>query len=308
MACGGSGGESPTTEPGTNTDGGTGQGADGGGTDGGGSDGGGATQPPRVVTGTNGLDFGEVDQMLTETETFAITTRSAAFESGESADVGSAVVTLDAGFLTAAPAERSGTIQIGDETVTITNGSGTLSTGEPVVVTFEQDRAGTYAGALEVSIAGASASDVTGENVFVFGFETDPDLIEARTSGSLEYTGGFQAFGSLNDAADTSTEYEGEITILVDFTGAGTADVVLDGVLDGATQADLDGSFNLSEGGFSGDLNCTAGCIDGQSGIAAGFYGPDADEVAGVIGIGISASGDNFDGVGSFILSDPTAR
>lgn len=301
MACGGSGGGSTTTDP--DTDGGTGSGTDGSGTDGGG-----VTQPPSVVTGSNGLNFGANGQSLTEAEGVAVTTRSAGFESGSGASIGDAVITLDAGFLEAAPADRSGSLQIGTETVSITNGSGVLSTGEAVIVTFEEDRAGTYAGALEVSIAGATGTAVNGENAFVFGFETDPDVIADRTSGSFEYTGGFQAFGSLDDADDTSTEYEGEMTVVVSFEGNGTADVTLDGQLNGTTSADLGGTLDISENGFSGALSCTAGCTGDGSSIDAGFFGPDADEVAGVVGVDFTAGGASFDGVGSFVLTDPVAR
>lgn len=305
MACGGGGGGSMTTDP--DTDGGTGGGTDGSGTDGG--DGGdGITQPPSVVTGTNGLDFGEAGQSLTDAEAVEITTRSAAFEVGSGATTGDAEITLGAGFLAAAPADRTGTVQIGNETVSIANGAGALSSGEAVIVTFEPDRAGTYAGAVEVSIAGATGSAINGENAFVFGFETDPDVIADRTSGLFEYVGGFQAFGSLDDADDTSTEYEGEMTVVVDFAGSGSADVTLDGQLDGTTDADLGGTLAISENGFSGALSCTSGCTGTGSSVNAGFFGPDADEVAGVLGADFTAGGATFDGVGSFILTDPTAR
>ena len=301
MGCGG-GGSFTTTFPDPVTPG------TGGDTGGDGPDDGGVTPPSGQPTGTNGLDFGEDGQALSDVEAATITTRSAGFVTGAGPDLDEATITLDAGFLSAAPADRSGTLQIGNETVAITNGAGTLATGEAVIVTFEPDRSGTYAGALEVSIAGATGSTNTGENAFVFGFETDPDTIEQQPAGSFEYVGGFQAFGSLNDADDTSTEYEGEITITVDFIETGTADVALDGQLNGTTSADLGGSFNLSGNGFSGTLDCTAGCTSNDSSLSAGFFGPEANEVAGVIGVDITAGDDDFTGVGTFILTDPVAR
>lgn len=296
MACGGGGGggisvvpvpEQPDDDSGTDGD---------------------PTTPPIIVTGTNGLNFGQSGQSLSDAETIAVTTRSAEFINGSDASLTTAIVTLDAGFLSASSTDRSGTVQIGGETVTITNGSGTLSTGETVIATFEPDRAGTYSGVLDVSIIGTSSGAIDGENAFVFGFETDPDVIAGRPVGSLEYTGGFQAFGSLNGDDDTSTEYEGDITILVDFADGGGADVALNGQLNGTTEADLGGTFSLSDNGFSGDLACTSGCSDDASSISAGFYGPDADEVSGVLGLGFTAGGDEFDGVGSFVLTDPVAR
>jgi len=289
MACGGGGGGSMTTDPEMNDD----DMADEGG-----------SPPPVIATGTNGLVFGEAGQSLADAEAVEVAARSVGFVNGSDAEVTTALVTLDAGFLDAVTTGRSGTVQIRDETVTITNGVGTLSTGETVIATFEPDRAGTYAGALDVSVVGTSS----GENAFVFGFETDPDIIADRQTGTLEYVGGFQAFGFLNGVDNRSVEYEGDITIAVDFSGVGSADVTLNGQLDGRTEADLSGALAIAGNGFSGDLACTSGCTGGVSSIDAGFFGPDADEVAGVLGLGFTADGDEFDGAGSFVLTDPVAR
>jgi hypothetical protein len=297
MACGGSGGGNPLTsnpEPVEN------EGED----DAGGDD----TTPPVGVTGTNGLDFGADGQSLTDVETIAVTSRYVEFINGSDASLTNAIVTLDAGFLNASATDRSGTVEVAGETVAITNGSSTLSTGETVIATFEPDRAGTYSGVLDVSIVGTSNGAIAGEGAFVLGFETAPDVIADQPVGNLEYTGGFQAFGSLNGDDDTSTEYEGDMTVLVDFANAGTADVTLNGQLNGTTEADLGGTLAISGNGFSGDLTCTAGCTDDGSSINAGFYGPDADEVSGVLGLGFTAGGDEFDGAGSFVLTDRVAR
>jgi hypothetical protein len=64
----------------------------------------------------------------------------------------------------------------------------------------------------------------------------------------------------------------------------------------------------ISGNGFSGDLTCTSGCSGNASSLSAGFFGPDADEVAGVLGLGFTVDGDDFDGAGSFVLTDPVAR
>ena len=315
MACGGGGGGSPTTDPvapapGGNTGGGDNTGGDtgGGGTTGGDTDGVDVNvDVPDVASGANGLAFGATGQTLSDAEGVGVVTRSVSFESGSNARLDTAIVQLNSGFVNATAAARSGTVQIAGETVAITNGTGTLSSGETLAITFEPDRSGTYAGALEISIAGASGTAINGENAFVFGFETDPDSISNRTSGQLEYTGGFQAFGSLNNADNTGTEYEGEMTILVDFAGAGTADVTMDGQLNGTTAADLTGTVDIVGNGFAGGLTCAAGCTNNGSAISGGFFGPDADEVAGVVGVDIQVGGDEFDGVGSFVLTDRAA-
>lgn len=302
-ACGGGGGGSTTTPP---TQPAPTDPTDGGPTPGGDTDGvDTSVDLPDIAPGTNGLSFGASGQSLSDVETEAVVSRAAAIASGGDITIDTAIARLDAGFVDATAATRSGTLEINGETVAITNGAGTLSTGEPVTVTFEPNRAGTYAGVVEVTIAGLGADVLRGETVFAFGFETDPDTIAARTSGTLTYRGDFQAFGSLNGADDTASEYEGEITLLADFTGSGSVDVDLDGRLNGATDAALTGTIAIEGNGFAGTLSCGVGCTNNGSAISAGFFGPDADEVAGVVGVDINAGDDTFAGVGSFVLTDP---
>ncbi|MDX8353490.1 transferrin-binding protein-like solute binding protein [Cognatiyoonia sp. IB215182] len=259
--------------------------------------GGGGTTP-----GTNGLDFGANGQDLSDAEGTAVTMRSASFQAGSGPSIEDATITLDAGFFNGGTANIDGRIEIFGQSVDITNGAGTLPTGENVVVIFEPGRAGTYAAALEVQVS-AGTGTINGEQAYVFGFETNPSQIAARTSGRATYSGDFQAFGSIDGSSNTQTEYEGQITIVVDFTGSGNADVDLDGTLNGATNVDLSAdNLPISGNGFTGSLACAAGCSGGGSSIDATFYGPDAVEVGGVLDIDVSVSGDDFDGVGTFVI------
>ena len=263
---------------------------------------------PPVVNEENGLSYGAEGQSLQDAEETEVSMDAASFQAGGSATIARSTILLDANFFAGETSDLDGTINIFGQEVTITNGAGTLPTGENVVLTFESVRAGTYAAALEATIS--SIGKINGEAAYVFGFETNPDVIAARVTGGLIYAGDFQAFGSVNGVANTQTEYEGGITVTVDFSGSGNADVVLEGTLNGSASADLTGNgIEISGNSFTGNLACTAGCSgSGSSTIDATFYGPDADELGGVIGVGIAVGGETFDGVGTFVLTNPTAN
>lgn len=276
----------------------------GGGGDGGGSGGG---EPPV----RNGLPYGAEGQALSDAEGVAITAQKASFQAGSVSAIDRGTITLDAGFVAAlSDAARSGTVEIFGQTVTITNGVGDLVTGEEVRITFDTSpgRIGTYAGILDINVSGPDAGDINGEGTYVFGFETDPAQVDART-GSLLYSGEFLAQGSLANSVDTSTEYQGAIDVAVNFAGIGSANVTLNGTVAAADPATLTGTLGLSGNGFAGGLGCTAGCpAAGGSTIDATFYGPDAIELGGVIAVDITVNGKTYDGVGSFILTDPAIR
>lgn len=140
----------------------------------------------------------------------------------------------------------------------------------------------------------------------MFGFETDPTNIDAR-SGSLIYSGEFIAQGSIDNSLDTSTEFEGPITVTVDFAGVGSANVLIEGSLNNVSDADLTGDLDLSGNGFSGGISCTSGCDNlGASQIDATFYGPNADELGGVIAVNITVDGAVYNGAGGFVIADPS--
>jgi hypothetical protein len=258
--------------------------------------GGSGDDPVVPPTAGNGLAYGTIGQDLSDAEGTEMTLASAGYTVGTGAAVtpgGS--VTLAVDFLTGGPANLSAldaTIEMFGETVTITNGSGTLSSGNTVTLTYEPTRTGDYAGA--VSIANHTSGGVyAGETAYVFGFETDP--ADMLTSGTAEYSGGFLAHGL---AGGSEAEYEGEITINVNFAGGVSG--TLDGVLDGSTNLDL----NLSGGALSGtsitaDLDCAVGCSSSTSTLDATFYGPNGEELGGVLAIDTNV----FEGAGTFIIT-----
>ena len=262
---------------------------------GGGDDSGSVTTP--AVPGTNGLDYGNAGQRLSDAEGITITGDAAQLQDGTVAQ-SPGTITLDAGFFSGA---RHGTVTIFGEQVTITDGAGTLpSTGQDVNLFFDSSRSGTYAATLQVATYGASQPDaIDGEIGYVFGFETNPAEINAVT-GALEYTGEFLAGGLLNGT--TEAEYEGAVTFIADFDDNDVTGRLV-GQIDSATSVNLDLSNGaLAGNGFTGGLTCDAGCNGSAGNVVGTFYGPSAAELGGTLALDF----ENFVGAGTFILTDPT--
>ncbi|MGJ8588836.1 MAG: hypothetical protein ACSHXW_11835 [Yoonia sp.] len=56
-------------------------------------------------------------------------------------------------------------------------------------------------------------------------------------------------------------------------------------------------------------MNCTTGCTGAASEVDATFYGPNANKLGGDLAIDTTATGFGpYDGVGTFILTNPTAN
>jgi hypothetical protein len=275
----------------------------GGGTGGGGGGGGGVDPTP----GSNGLPFGAVGQTLSAAEGETVTMRSASFQFGNAPTIETVTITVDADFFQGNSENLDGTITILGEPnpIRITNGTGTLSSGQEVVLTYETNRSGTWVAAVEASADSFNGAEAT-QTAYVFGFETNPTTVATGVTGTSTYTGDFQSFGSLNGANNVDTEFAGGMNVVVNFTGAGTASVDLtDARINGVgTEVDMDGQFGLAGNGFTGSLACDFGC-SGSGEIDATFYGPNADELGGVLTFDVAVSGQGaFDGVGTFILRD----
>lgn len=271
-------------------------GGGGGDDDGGGGGGGGGGGPPVL---------GEIN----DTATISQSTRAANFQIGSGASIAQAVsITLDAGFLT----RIDGSVRIFGETVSISNGRGTLN-GQDVRVEIDRSSAGAFAVPVSVVSYGPNLinpADPGGETGFVAGFETNASVLNARPDGgSVAYTGGFAALGVLQDGGvSQNNELEGDIVVNVSFGASDTASVTIDGnsqnSIGGSTSVDLSlASAPISGNGFGGGLTCAGGGCDGTgSAIDATFYGPDAEEVGGVIAVNITRGGDTFEGVGTFVI------
>ena len=239
--------------------------------------------------GSNGLDYA-VSQNLRDAEGNAMTLTSASFESGAGASAQSGSITLDAGFLSGGA--LSGSVDVLGETVAITNGTGNLANGQDVTLVYEAGRSGDYVGAVEL-VAFETGGAVAGETHYVFGFETDPAEI---TSGTATYSGGFQASGLLNGT--TEAEYEGDAIFDVNF--AGRVEGAFDGRLNNTTDVDLTlGQTSFGGNSFEGDLSCASGCSGAAGSVGGTFYGPNAEELGGVLALEFG----NFEGAGTLILT-----
>lgn len=265
---------------------------------------GGAGGAGSVTPGTNGLDYGANGQNLSQAEGATITADGAQVRDG-TVTRGPGTITLDSGWFSGNLNETitlNGTVTIFGEPVSISGGAGTLpSTGQQVQVIFDGSRSGTYSATIQVVTYDApDPGAIDGEVGYVIGFETNPSQVNAL-SGSLKYTGEFVAGGVLDGT--TEAEYDGAITFTVDFSSDRVTGS-LDGEIDSSTPVDLTLAVgtSINGNGFSGALNCGAGCSSSSSQVDATFYGPNAAELGGVLALDFN----NFDGVGTFILTDPT--
>ncbi|MFQ1702660.1 transferrin-binding protein-like solute binding protein [Loktanella agnita] len=245
----------------------------------------------------NGLPFASGGRSLADTEGTTMSLQGARLQQNGDGAIDSGTIRLDAGFFDAdIDAERNAMATIFGEEIVITNGVGQVTTGEEVLLIYNFNDSGLYAGAVQFTVSSNNGADGTidGEVAYVFGYETNPADLPSG-SGTTTYEGGFQAAGYVGE---TSPDYEGTLSVEVSFAND-FARVELNGKLDGEDSLNLSGSnLALSGNGFSGGLNCSAGCLTSSSEIDASFYGPNAEEVGGVLLIETN----RYEGVGSFII------
>lgn len=239
-----------------------------------------------VTLGTNGLDYA-VGQSLAEAEGEQMSLTNASYTPASGAQVSQgATVTLDAGFLTGG--DLNGTFEINGNLVDINTGEAVVG-GQTFTLIYEPNRSREYAGAIEIVVETNGIRD--GETHFVFGFETNPNNLP---SGSATYAGDFQVAGLLNGS---DAEYEGGISFDVDFLGNVTGELL------GESAPFENVGLELTEvpvvsNGFSGHLNCTSGCSGNAGNLDATFYGPNAEELGGVIAVEFG----EYTGAGTFII------
>ncbi|WP_342078165.1 transferrin-binding protein-like solute binding protein [Yoonia sp. SS1-5] len=290
---------------------------------GGGGDGGPAN---RALPGANGLDYGFAGQRLDEAETVEVSARAALLQDGADPFIGPTQITFGPGFFSNPPSGQSAEVEIFGEPVTITNGEGTLSNGQTVRINFDPTAAGTYAGAISLISYGSQqpgpppfAND--GEEHFVFGFETNPDTIEdfRGIRGTAVYAGSFSASGIVYDdvdniVGDLGTEMTGTVTFDVGFD-TGTVGGTLEGTYTtGTTPVDVslildENITDLNNTGFAGILECgTAPNCSSISTVEGDFFGPNAEELGGVVSLNVindvGGADLNYTGAGSFIVTE----
>ena len=291
--------------------GGGGSGADGGGS------GGVVTPPP--LPGTNGLDFGAVGQRISDAAGETVTVRGASFRDDTGAEAQNAQFVFGQDFFDGAQGDLDGSATLFGETVTLTNGEGQLANGQTVRIIFDDNQQATYAAAVQLVAYGSLDTPVPlgaldGEAHHVFGFETNPDTIMARDSGSVTYLGNFVASGVVrNDGGavvgNVGIEMDGSITVNVNFmndgvTGSLTGSYETEGQpVDVALTMD---PTTISGNGFSTTLSCTGPDCASSSSTDATFFGPLADEVGGTLLLDVTQPVNGNDrqylGAGTFVI------
>lgn len=207
------------------------------------------------------------------------------------------------------PGALDADIVVNGQPVTITNGVGSYG-GSEAVLTYDPDTMGEYS-----AIFGVTVPEQGIQQAYAVGFETDPSVL-ATISRAVLYEGGFSAQGTSRRSGDVQeAELDGSVAFLVDFDGADRI------------SADLEGTWTHGAGGtsltlylkldpraldgneFSGALLCAdRSCSGSSSRISGTFYGPMANELAGVMAIDATVSGYTFEGAGNFLITDPVAQ
>ncbi len=252
----------------------------------------------------NGLPFAEAGQTLDDF-------------TDQSADVtivrhlldyasGSPKIVVERGLLEVTRFDGSGplpsvdptmTIRIGGETLDFVDGRATDSKGKlwSAYIDTTGEVSGT-AGFYHYDYgSGTSAFDT--EGVFAFGFQTDPEELQAR-SLTAGYEGNWFGYGVVTDGADGIIANEaiggGTLVLTADFDlmsigGGLTGSYDSFGRVDG-TIADVPIGGNSFAGGF--DIDCGTGSSCTSNSIIGGaFFGQDGVEISGAIGFDERRSG-----------------
>ena len=139
------------------------------------------------------------------------------------------------------------------------------------------------------------SNEFDSEAFFVFGYETDPDEIAALVGSILSYNGNFEGYGQVIDPANgnvlSSEEYfSGTLALTANFTG-GTVTGDLDGTFDyDGTAFTTSFTAPIEGNGYLGNLdamNCTNAVCVSNSQVGGAFFGTDALETSGVLGMDV---------------------
>ncbi len=186
----------------------------------------------------------------------------------------------------------------------IGSASGEISTGR--FVEFFAAEEGEHVGAFGVyTYEYLESSPVDGglntEGNFVIGFRTPDSALDSFT-GTASYEGDFSGFGHVLLKGSTPEGFNedsvsGNIVFDVAFGNAPT----ISGSLTGRGGFDFTGDIAevpINNGAFESTvaLDCGANICSGSPEIGGAFYGPDGEEIAGLITIEVDASGPSANG------------
>jgi len=290
-------------------------GGGGGGSGGSGGSGGGPTPPPPALN-SNALFFGTPDGSTTAANGQPFATALSALDDIEGAgvfnvkvvraqtdwDSGETTFILSDETVTVTELDGGGVFEItlGGETITIDDGDSVApnANGRSWQAQLNNSLGAVSGTGLLFDFVGAENPALAGEfdagALFVFGHETDPAEI-AALMGPSNYSGDFNGVGQLLDAngsvIGSRVLTSGTVTIGATFGNTASISGTVAGMIEdghGNPAFNMDFTTDLDGNGYASDLDCLSGCDDNASVIAGAFYGVDALETSGLIGLDIT--------------------
>ncbi|MEO1639390.1 MAG: transferrin-binding protein-like solute binding protein [Pseudomonadota bacterium] len=277
----------------------------------------GSTDPAQAA---NGLDYADADS--NNAGLLGQEIQANAVLSKVNADTGAGQTSAEATIVEFIDGNNF-TIRIGGETLTFVSSAATRPNGDSLIGTL---RSSDFANQIEIRNTEWATKGAPQEFYFgdtAFGFETNPETV-AQLGSTVTYAANFIANGVLSDnnglKPGSFGTASGLLLLVADFDDGsvgGTVQLSIDEEVDatavpvpGANEVTLQLTEAAIEGnGFVTDMTgiTCAGAVACTSNSAIGgvFYGPNAEEVAGVSGLDVSFTDDSgntttFQGSGGF--------
>ena len=252
-----------------------------------------------VETGTgNGLAAADADSDPSDLEGETASIRLARFVTNHETGETELVITdevLTAGTGYAMIDNASFALTIDGVPFEITDGAGPVGNGQTLRTYV--NTSGAHSGTISVfTYVHGDTSGVTGafdtEAYHAFGFETAPETVADRT-GKARFYGTYFGFGQILDADGAlqvqEVENNGNLAFLTNFS-TGTISGAMAGTIEGPTPRDYEAIIKPTTrvgNGFGSNivLVCEPGASCSSNSLIGGaFYGPDSNELSGIIG------------------------
>jgi len=295
-------------------------GGGGGGDDGGGGDGGGGNddvQQSALFFGStdpdasrSGLDYADGTQSIEDLEGEPLNVRVALIQGDRTVGVDDFNTSITDEVLTLTPGSEgdSFSITLNGETVAFVNRDA-VTGDQPTLRGFDLSFFSDFEARDHVRVMRVIDSNIQETFTighFVIGFETAPGS-DALTTGSATYQGDVEGFSNVGDLSES--DLDGGFTLNASFADSQIDGRVILSPFDtafGRGTADFDlAPTDITGNGFAGGLTVTACSFEvctGDAEIAGAFFGPNADEVGGVITFDLdvtNADGDLSEAIGN---------
>lgn len=255
----------------------------------------GSTDP---AASRSGLDYADGTQNLTDLEGQTHTVRVVRVVTNKVTGVVEQIISNETLTLTPSGDGEEFTITLDGETLTFVDEVAERADGTFLTQSDPSDSPSLNHAILYELFAspedGGPEDELTQAN-FVTGFETSPDAA-ALTTGTVFYEGEFDGGGN---SGSQGNEFEGDFILVADFgTSTISGDVTLTSfdTAFGRSTVEFDlAQTAITGNGFAGDLtltSCSIGTCTSDAEIGGVFYGPNAEEVAGLIFVDVTATND----------------